>query len=90
MLEALPTLDVLGHTLARGVEFSTQDRPGARRRRLRFTYARATPKGHEVTAWDGNRTVTVRPCQIVTVHRTLKLPATPESFRPPARKRGSR
>lgn len=90
MLEPLPELKLAGHphTLSKGVEFSAQPHPGARRRRMRYTYARLTPKGYEVTAWTGQRTVAVRADQIVEVHRTRKLPKSPESFRPPARGRG--
>ena len=58
-----------------GVEFtaflSTEKRGKAR---LRFQYARSTPKGWELTGWDGRIFRTVQGDNLLKVHRTTRIP----------------
>lgn len=76
--------------LTAGAEFTAQERYGSRRRRVRFTAARRTPKGWELTGWDGHRVRTFRAEQVVELHLDRGVPDSPEAFRAPDRPRGRR
>jgi hypothetical protein len=86
MTEALYELALPGHrsALVKGTEFTarTIEKPT----RLRFHHARLTPKGYELTGWDGRMMRTVRADQVVTIHRKGKVSAG-HSEPPKARRR---
>jgi hypothetical protein len=87
MTEQLTELEVPERgTLVKGREYTATMGTG-RGRRMRFCYARLTAKGYEVTGWDGRMLRAVRIEQIKTIHRTAKIPDSPDSFKPPARRR---
>lgn len=94
MCEKVDHLRIEGtrYELTRGREFTAQ-RSGASsvgvggRVRLRFLYASCSPKGYEVTGWDGRRIRSFRASEVVATHASTKIPPSPEGFAPPARRR---
>jgi hypothetical protein len=94
MCEKVESLKIEGtrYELVKGREFTVQ-RSGAssaghgEKLRLRFLYAHCSPKGYEVTGWDGQRIRSFRASEVVATHGTTKVPESPETFKPPARRR---
>jgi hypothetical protein len=88
-IDTLP-LDQAHLVLAKGAEFTAQAGHGQRRRRLRLCYAHPSPKGWEVTGWDGHAMRTYRADQILEVHLDSAVPEPRPEFKPPARRSGRR
>ena len=90
LLEPVDEIELPGAylSLRAGAEFTAQGAAGARKRRLRLSYARLTPKGWEVTGWDGKGTHTYRADQIIEVH--LDRQVEQGGSRPPAARRTAR
>ena len=84
-------LALAGHpyTLRPGIELTVELPPRARRRRARFVYAVPHADAVELVVYDGRQLRTVRPAQVVTVHRTTgRVPAgTSQPPRPRRRPR---
>lgn len=76
--------------LTPGAELTAQEGTGRRRRRIRFMSGRLTPKGWEITGWDGDRVRTFRADQIIDVHLTPQIAESPDEFRAPSRRKGRR
>lgn len=88
--EPVYDLKLDGHRfpLTVGTEYSVRNLKDTGDVRARFLYARLTPKGWEVTGWTGKKIATVRGESVHTIHRTRKIPPSPDTMRPPARRRG--
>jgi hypothetical protein len=86
--EQLYEVALPGHrsALVEGAEFTARIGGREKPTRLRFHHARLTPKGYELTGWDGRMMRTVHAERVVTIHRKDKV-SKGASAPPPARKR---